>query len=103
MGKVVGTISKMAASKDVKSYCKNQFTPMKIAQAAMCISCGKSPKGHLRLLGRNAALAKTYMDLLKVLDIKVDLKGVKIYLCDGCINLVLKIRELKDSCSQVCE
>ncbi len=77
-------------------------TPTKSAKPKCCASCGKSSQGHLKNMHRNVAMQCIYKELLVVLDIDLSAEGhglvLSDYICDSCVTLMSRIKDLKNTC-----
>lgn len=72
----------------------NAATPVKRVKS--CIVCSKSTSGHVRLM-KNVALKSIFVDILSVFDVSFPNLD-NIYICDSCITIVTKTRDLRGKC-----
>lgn len=72
----------------------NAATPVKRVKS--CIVCSKSTSGHVRLM-KNVALKSIFVDILSVLNVSFPSID-NIYICDSCITIITKTKELKEKC-----
>lgn len=72
----------------------NAATPVKRVKS--CIVCSKSTSGHVRLM-KNVGLLSIFVDILSVFDVSFPNLD-NIYICDSCITILTKTRELREKC-----
>ena len=76
-------------------------TPTKPSNPKICISCSKSPTGHLRdlqkVVKKDSSLGQLYSDLQPILNFDIkhpDNKGLEIHQCDACLKFFTRFSEL---------
>ncbi len=70
----------------------------------LCIFLWESSKGHLRNTHWNVAMRCIYKELLVVMDIDLSAEGHGLvlpdYICDSCVTLMSRIKDLKNTCQE---